>query len=51
MEYSPFFGMNILVAKHILPYLPLIYLCIVIFTLLFAWLVHTFLSLVGGKDA
>lgn len=51
MEYSPFFGMNILVAKHILPYFPLLYLLTVVFVLLTVWLVHILFSLVGGKDA
>lgn len=52
MDYSPFFGMNILVAK---PILPLVYVGSSIFVLLFFWyLVFAlilFCNIRGGKDA
>lgn len=54
MDYSPFFGMNILVAK---PILPLFYVGSSIFVLLFFWYLVFALILLcninirGGKDA
>lgn len=52
MDYSPFFGMNILVAE---PALPVFYLSFAIFVLLILFYILLsilfFLNVTGGKDA